>query len=239
MPIAVLVHGGFHGGWCWKKVQHLLVADGWTVYAPSLTGLADREHLAAREVGIETHVQDVLRLIECEELDNIVLCAHSYGGMVITPVADRMPERIANLVYLDAVLPESGQSLFDLLGDSQGIPAKMQGLADESGDGWWIPPIFNAVEFGVSDPADVEWVDRRLTGHPIHTFDEPVELTGAWESIKTKTNVHCERWSITHTDSLTERLEADAAWTTYRIDSGHDVMISHPERVREILVAGR
>jgi pimeloyl-ACP methyl ester carboxylesterase len=236
------VHGGFHGGWCWKKVQRLLVSDGWTVYAPSLTGLADREHLAAREVGIETHVQDVLRLIECEELDNIVLCGHSYGGMVITAVADRMPERIASLVYLDAVLPESGQSLFDFLGDSQasqGIPAKMQALADKTGDGWRIPPMVNAAGFGVSDPADVEWVDRRLTGHPIHTFDEPVELTGAWESIKTKTYVYCERRSMSDTASLTERLEADAAWTTYRIDSGHDVMISHPELVREILVAGR
>ena len=119
-PSVVLVHGGFHGGWCWRRVAEPLRALGWRVYTPTLTGLADRAHLLTPKVGLETHVQDILGLIEAEELDDIVLCGHSAAGAVITVVADRVPARIAGLLYLDASLPVAGQSMLDFMGDTQG-----------------------------------------------------------------------------------------------------------------------
>ncbi|MSR15867.1 MAG: alpha/beta hydrolase [Gammaproteobacteria bacterium] len=122
-PTVVFVHGGFHGGWCWRRVAAPLRALGWQVYAPTLTGLADRAHLLTPQVGLETHVQDIVGLIEAEELTDIVLCGHSAAGAVITVVADRIPARISSLLYLDASLPSAGQSMLDFMGDTQGIPA--------------------------------------------------------------------------------------------------------------------
>jgi pimeloyl-ACP methyl ester carboxylesterase len=119
VPAAVLVHGAFHGGWCWRKVSALLTARGWTVFAPSLTGLGERAHLATSDIGLETHVQDVLSLFEADELSDVVLCGLSAGGAVVTAVADRVPERISHLIYLDAVIPHSGESVFDVVGEAE------------------------------------------------------------------------------------------------------------------------
>src|ERR1700728_4589280 len=110
----VLVHGAWHGGWCWRRVTDRLTVKGHRVYTPTLTGVADRSHLLSESVNLSTHVTDVVNLIRWEEMTDIVLCGHSYGGMVVTGVADKMSERIAALVYLDAFVPESGQSMQDL-----------------------------------------------------------------------------------------------------------------------------
>lgn len=134
MPVAVLVHGGFHGGWCWRKVRRRLTADGWDVYTPSLTGMGEHAHLLTPEIGLETHVQDIIGILETEELYDVVLCGHSAGGIVVTAVADRLPDRIGHLVCLDATVPESGQSLMDVLGDAQGVPAVFRQQAAEAGD---------------------------------------------------------------------------------------------------------
>ena len=115
MATFVLVHGAWHGGWCWKRVRPLLESRGHLVFTPTLTGLGERSHLLARETGLETHIADVVNVIRWEELSEVVLCGHSYGGMVISGVADRVPDRIRSLVYLDAFVPSDGQSLFDFL----------------------------------------------------------------------------------------------------------------------------
>jgi pimeloyl-ACP methyl ester carboxylesterase len=112
---AVLVHGGFHGRWCWKKVRRILRDRGWTVFTPTLTGLGEGAHLASASVTLETHIQYVLGVLEAEELRDVVLCGHSPGGMVITGVADRAPERISHLIYLEAIAPADGQSALDVV----------------------------------------------------------------------------------------------------------------------------
>jgi pimeloyl-ACP methyl ester carboxylesterase len=240
-PTVVFVHGGFHGGWCWQRVAAPLRAQGWQVYTPSLTGLADRAHLLTPQVGLETHVQDVLGLIEAEELQNIVLCGHSAAGAVITVVADRIAPRIGGLLYLDASLPLNGQSMLDFMGDSQGVPALFRAQATEHGGGWRVPAglPFDAAGFGVGDPLDAAWVNRRLTAHPLAAFEDRLELTGAWEGIKRRTYLRCEGFQIAHGESLISRLEQDSRWHTERWDCAHSPHITAPSRVVAAVVAMR
>ncbi|MFT4564076.1 MAG: pimeloyl-ACP methyl ester carboxylesterase [Gammaproteobacteria bacterium] len=236
-PIVILVAGGFHGGWCWRRVAEPLRKQGWRVYTPSLTGLADRAHLLTSEVNLETHVCDITGLITAEELENVILCGHSAAGSVITVAADRLPERIAGLCYLDASMPLDGQSLLDFIGDSQGVPAVFREQAQKHGDGWRIPAgvPFDAGGFGVTDPADATWVNRRMTAHPLAAFEDRLELSGAWESIKTRRYIRCEKFQIAHGEPLIARLEADPKWQTERWDCGHSPHVTEPARVIEAL----
>src|SRR5437867_644691 len=134
-----LVHGAWHGSWCWKRVRRSLQARGHEVFTPTLTGVGERSHLLSRDVSLETHILDVVNLIECEELSGIVLCGHSYGGCVISGVADRIPDRIRSLVYLDAFVLEDGENLLQHVPEEQRIQL-IEG-ANQSGDGWKVPPI--------------------------------------------------------------------------------------------------
>ncbi len=240
-PTVVFVHGGFHGGWCWQRVAAPLRAQGWQVYTPTLTGLADRAHLLNAKVGLETHVQDILGLIEAEELANIVLCGHSAGGAVITVVADRVASRIGGLLYLDASLPLTGQSMLDFMGDSQGVPALFRAQAAAHGDGWRVPAglPFDAAGFGVVDSADAAWVNRRLTAHPLAAFTDRLELTGEWESIKRRTYLRCEGFQIAHGEPLVARLEQDPRWHTERWDCAHSPHLTAPSRVVSAVLAMR
>ncbi|HZZ48612.1 MAG TPA: alpha/beta fold hydrolase [Pseudonocardia sp.] len=240
-PVAVLVHGGFHGGWSWVRVAEPLRRQGWRVFTPSLTGLADRAHLLSPGVGFDTHVQDVLGLIETEELEDVVLVGHSAGGTVITAVADRAPERLAALLYLDASLPTSGQSMLDFMGDSQGVPELFRSQAAESGDGWRVPagPPFDAAGFGVDDPADAAWVNRRMTDHPLAAFADPVVLTGAWEKVPHKTYIRCEQFQVAHGEPTISKVESDPTWNSQRWACGHSPHIVEPQRVVEAIIATR
>src|SRR5580658_10519078 len=166
MATFVLVHGAWHGSWCWKRVRGALQKQGHEVFTPTLSGVGERSHLLTQQIDLDTHTLDVLNLIQWEELDDIVLCGHSYGGMVATGVADRIPERIRALVFLDAFVPESGQSLMDFapIPDNQLI------------DGWKCRPI-SAEVFGVN-LADRAWVDRQCTLQSLACFSQPAHLTG-------------------------------------------------------------
>lgn len=232
-PVVIFVHGGFHGGWCWVRVAAPLRAQGWQVYTPSLTGLADRAHLLTPAVGLETHVQDIVGLITSEELDKVVLCGHSAAGAVITVVADRVPSRIAGLLYLDASLPSNGQSMLDFMGDSQGIPALFRAQAAERGEGWRVPAglPFDAAGFGIDDAADAAWVNRRISDHPLAAFTEPVLLSGAGERVTRRSYIRCEGFQIAHGEPLIARLEQDPRWHTERWDCGHSPHITAPPRV--------
>ncbi len=231
-PSVILVHGGFHGGWCWQRVATPLRAAGWRVFTPSLTGLGDRAHLLNREVGLATHVADVLGIIESEELDNVVLCGHSAAGPVITAAADRAASRIGGLLYLDASLPLHGQSMLDFIGDSQGISAVFRAQAAANGDGWRVPAglPFDAAGFGIEDPVDRAWVDRRLTAHPLAAFEDKLDLSGEWLRVP-RTYIRCERFQIAHGEPLITRLERDPTWRTERWDTGHSPHITAPARV--------
>jgi pimeloyl-ACP methyl ester carboxylesterase len=155
MTTFVLVHGAWHGGWCYKRVARLLRQAGHEVYTPTLTGLGERAHLMSRTIDLGTHVQDIVGVIHCEELSDVVLCGHSYGGMVIAGVAEQIAAKIRSLVYLDAFVPENGKSLFDYLPAEQS--ARMRTDAAQNGEGYKVTPI-PATAFAVN-AKDTVWVD--------------------------------------------------------------------------------
>ena len=156
MSTFLLVHGAWHGGWCWKRVTPLLRAAGHEVFTPTLTGLGERKHLMSPDIGLDTHVQDVVGVLEYEDLRDVILVGHSYAGMVITGVAGRTPERIAHLVYLDAFVPEDGKSLMDYQ------PPEMAELFHEGtrteGEGYKLPAVIPPEVFGVTGEADLAWL---------------------------------------------------------------------------------
>ncbi len=238
-PTAILVHGGFEGGWCWSRVAAPLREAGWRVFTPSLTGLADRAHLLSPSVSFQTHVQDIVGIIEAEELTDVVLVGHSAGGTVITAVADAVPDMIDGLFYLDASLPGPGQSMFDFMGDTQGVPDLFRSQAAEKGEGWRIPAglPFDAAGFGVEDPADQAWFNRRMTDHPLAAFADKIPLTGAWEKVPHKTYIRCEGFQIAHGEPTIAKVEADRSWQTQRWDCGHSPHITDPQRVVDAIVS--
>ena len=138
MATYVLVHGAWHGGWCWKRATPLLLAAGHDVFTPTLTGLGERSHLLAPEIDLEVHIQDIMAILHYEGLSDVTPVGHSYGGMVIMGVSDKVPERLSQLIYLDAFVPENGQSLFDLLTPESSTSFRERAQAD--GSGWQIPP---------------------------------------------------------------------------------------------------
>src|SRR4030088_2069246 len=174
----ILIHGAWRGSWPWPRVRRLLSAGARGVSSPTLTGVGERSHLLSRDVGLDTHVADVANLMIWEDLRDIVLVGASYGGIVARHVADRMPDRVRSLVYLDAFVPENGKALFDYLPDSG---ESMVNLALPHGDGWKITPIPASV-FAVN-AADAAWVDRQCTMHPLSSCEAPARLSGACDGI--------------------------------------------------------
>ena len=233
MATFVLVQGAWHGGWCWRRVTARLRAAGHTVFAPTLTGLGERAHLATSHVNLDTHIADVVGLIEAEELSDIVVCGHSYGGMVVTGVADRCADIVRSLVFLDAFIPEDGQSLFDIQGAEREQAVRQR--TNEQGDGWLIPP-FSADWFCVADPSDAAWIDRRCVPHPIECFAQPVSLTGAWQTIPRLTYI----FAVGYTNSLfgpfAEKAKAHPDWRYREVPCGHDVMIDMPDELTALLI---
>jgi pimeloyl-ACP methyl ester carboxylesterase len=174
MATFVLVHGAWHGSWCWKRVRRALQAQGHDVYTPTLTGVAERSHLLSPQVNLETHILDVENLMRWEELSDVVLCGHSYGGCVISGVADRIPDRIRALVYLDAFVLERDENLARHVPEAQ-YEQLLEGAA-AVGDGWKVPPI-PAEVFNVNAD-DRDWVNRQCTMQPLETFQQRLNFSG-------------------------------------------------------------
>lgn len=216
----VLVHGAWHGGWCWSRVNDRLAAKGHRIYTPTLTGVADRSHLLSESINLSTHITDIVNLIRWEEINDIVLCGHSYGGMVVTGVADQMPERIAALVYLDAYVPESGQSMRDLR--PRDTPA-----------GLTLPPI-SAEVFRVNE-RDRQWVDRLCTPHPVACITEKLALTGAHCAVGRKVYIRAANFLSPAFERVYESARSDPAWIAHELPCGHDVMVDMPDELAEIL----
>jgi pimeloyl-ACP methyl ester carboxylesterase len=234
MSTFVLVHGGGHGGWCYKKLITRLRGDGHLVYAPSLTGLADRRHLVSDSVNLDTHITDIVSLLDYEDLRDVILVGHSYGGMVITGVADRAAGRIARLVYLDAANPVNGQSLVDVAGPIMAHVRTGARMEDGVELVMWPTPDAGRL-YGVTDPDDLAWMQERLTPHPWKCFEQPLNLTNE-EAV----------WAIpqTHIICASTLPGRDQAWIgarsdgpLHQIDTGHDLMITEPDRVAALLVA--
>ena len=232
MTTFVLVHGAWHGGWCWSRVARSLHQAGHAVHTPTLTGLGERVHLMHRGVTLDTHVEDVVRAFEAEELSDAVLCGHSYGGMVITGVADRIAERIRSLVYLDAFVPADGQSALDFQAPERA--AFLRSEAETKGSGWLIPPI-PAARFKVNE-ADQAWVDRRCVPHPLACFTQKLRLTGAHARVPRRVFIKAGAYVPSPFDAAFERLKGDRGWSVHNVPCGHDVMVDRPEELAALLI---
>lgn len=233
MRTYVLVHGGGHGGWCYQRVARLMRAKGHEVYAPTMTGLGERAHLMRPDIDLDFQINDIVKLLEFEDLRNVVLVGHSYGGMVITGVADRAIDRVGHIVYLDAANPRNGQSLVDV------APAAM--VASRSGarvvDGIELVlfPGNDPLHFyGVKDPEQIAWMKPKLTPHPWKCFEQKLQLKNEAAMRKIpESHIVC-------TASLPGRnvaeLKASSNGRFWDIDTGHDLMITEPDAVTEMLL---
>ena len=221
MANVVLIHGAFHGGWCWREVGSRLRGDGHQVFSPTLTGLGERAHLIGPEVNLDTHIADIVNTVDSEELDDAVLVAHSYGGMPMTGAADCLADRLSALVFFDAYTPEDGESSMSVRSTVPGhVPL------EEPTDGYSVPAL-KAETFGLSgDLAD--WADRRLTPHPLASITQPIRLSGAWQQVKRKIYIRMASYPAPHFDRYYEAANAAPDWTAIRRDGPHDAMITEP-----------
>lgn len=229
MADIVLVHGAFHGGWCWRDIAEPLRREGHVVHAPSLTGLGERSHLLSSAVDLDTHIADICNLIETEELADVVLVGHSYGGMPITGAADALAGRVATLVYLDALVPEDGESGMSIRNREPGAALTL--TAPEDGIAVPQPP---AQVFGLTGTLEA-WVDRRLVPHPHATLVQPIRLTGAWRGVARKVYIRCARYASPYFDRYWEAAAADDAWVAIRRDAIHNIWMTEPDWFLEIL----
>lgn len=226
----VLVHGAWHGGWCWKYVRDPLLAAGHVVFAPSLTGLGDRVHLRNPDVNLSTHVTDIVNLIEFEELEDIILVGHSYAGHVVSWVADKVKDRIQQVVYLDAVLPTDGKPFLP--------PGVGESRIPEAKDGYLMAHA--GMDFlGIPDGHPLyDWVEGKLVEHPLPTLMETVIYENGGPAGLPKTYVRCTQNTrqIGENGDPVEAMTAnDPEWTYLTIDTGHDLMVTAPEETVEIL----
>ena len=231
MTTYVLVHGAWHGGWCWKKVTPLLRAAGHEVYTPTLTGLGERAHLLTREVGLDTHVEDIVNVLTYEDLRDVVLVGHSYAGMVVAGIAERVAERLAHLVYLDAFVPWEGQSLLELTGPTEGPAVRER--AEREGDGWGVPPL-PLEAFGVVDAGDLAWARPRLGLQPLKTFEQPMPQTDPAAAALPRTFIHCSAWA--GFTAYADRARTEPGWRVRELATGHDAMITAPEDLAQLLL---
>jgi pimeloyl-ACP methyl ester carboxylesterase len=224
----VLVHGAWHGGWCWRRVSALLRRGGHEVYAPSLSGLGERKHLADRSIDLETHIQDVAQLIEMEDLREVVLVGHSYGGMVVTGAADRVHGRVARLVYLDAFVPKDGERLIDHV-----VPERAARMREEGERTGFVSPPPMAL-WGHTKQENLQFIGPREVRHPYGTMTQRIKLSGKTDPIP-KTFVYCSSPATGTFDAFAAKYRKDPAWRFHELKTGHDAMILMPEEVARIL----
>jgi pimeloyl-ACP methyl ester carboxylesterase len=226
MATFVIVHGAWSGAHAWRWVRPLLRAAGHDVVTPSLTGLGERAHLATPATNLDTHVADVAAVLHYEDLHDVVLVGHSYGGMVITGVADRAPERIGQLVYLDADVPREGESMMDL------VPADHRTGYEEAararGDGWRVPPPLPD-PLPPELPPEVAWAVSRFNPHPLATMTQPLHLEHG-ETDLPRTFVLCTEGKEEEFEPpYVDRVRADPSWRVVELAAGHSAHVTAPE----------
>jgi pimeloyl-ACP methyl ester carboxylesterase len=236
MAAFVLVHGAFNGAWVWQRVARLLRAAGHEVLTPTLTGAGERFHLLTRDISLTIHVEDVVSAVIHEDLRDIVLVGHSYGGAVITMAADRLADRLRRVVYLDAAAPVAGQTSTGAF--AEGTADR---LADMSNADWLLPPLPLAA-VGVRDADDGAWMDARRHPHPLHTLNEPIVSDGASSGVSRSYIVHTDKevmislFGVNPLAPFVERARSEG-WRMQEIRAGHDAMLTHPQLVAEALIA--
>ena len=228
----VLLHGAWHGAWCWQRVAEPLRAAGHAVYTPTQTGLGERAHLLSAAITLETFIQDLLEVLDGEDLHDVILVGHSFGGIGITGAADRVPSRIRHLVYLDALVLESGQSPFSMVPPE--VAEARRKLAWETSAGLSIPPP-TADAFGITDPDDAAWVEARCTPHPLSTYEDELLLDGPVGNGLPATYIavqpdyppfaQCRAFARGQPD-----------WDYRQIEAGHDAMVTSPRALTNMLL---
>jgi pimeloyl-ACP methyl ester carboxylesterase len=231
----VLIHGASHGGWCYERVAAILRSQGHRVFTPTLAGLAERASMDARRINLTTHIDEIVELFEREDLRDVILCGHSYGGMVIGGVADQIPDRTSNLVFLDAVVPEDGKCMNDYV-----FP------------GWRLLPVLIAVwlfgrgykltppppaRFFKVNKADRAMVNRHLTGHPFKTLTEKIRIGTNADGIPNHTYIYATKWGNRQIAEQFELAKQREGWNVFEIACGHDVMIDAPVELATILAS--
>jgi pimeloyl-ACP methyl ester carboxylesterase len=233
MATFVLVHGAWHGGWCWARVAPRLRAAGHAVFTPTMTGFGERSHLLSPDVGLELNVADIANVLAWEELSDVILVGASYAGMVTTSVADRMPERIAALVYMNAFIAEDGVAQNDLLPDWRRAMIEQELAADP--DAWRMPPPDPAL-IGVTDPADAAWIAAKMTVQAAKTFRDRAHITGAHRTIASRTYIRATGYRNATFDRYLAEAQADPGWRAEILDTSHDAMITAPDDIVRILL---
>ena len=226
MADVVVAHGAWSAGWAWKKLRPLMAARGHNLWTPTYTGLGERSHLAGHRVNLATHIIDIVQVLEMEDLTDVVLIGHSYGGMVATGVADRVPGRLQRVIYLDAFVPQDGDSLASLTGQAE------QAMRATAERGWKAPPRPLPPD---TPRADLAWIAARRMSHPVECFLQPISLTGA--------GVHLPRHYIyaLKTDErdtfgrFHQRAQTTPGWTSHQIEASHNPHITVPETLAELL----
>lgn len=229
MATIVLAHGAWSAAWAWKKMRPLFAAAGHTFFAPTYTGLGERAHLAGPEIDLSMHIQDVIGVLETEDLRDVTLIGHSYGGMVATGVLDKVRGRVTRLIYLDAFVPRNGQSLFDLLSPEEAAARRDKAKAE--GGGWRVSP--NPIPPDTT-PEDVAWAAPRRYPQPIKTFEQKLSL-----SDRTPPPRHFIYATRCGPDDrfrqFGDRAKAEPGWRYWEIDASHNPHITCPERLRDLL----
>ena len=237
-PTFLLVHGAWHSGECWERVVPLLTSAGHRVLAPSLTGHGDKAHLLGPGVGLDTHIEDVVRLIIEEDLTEVILVGHSYAGLIVSSVANQVPDRIAQLVYLDAMVPEDGESALDVVPFTQALIDQ----AATTDAPWRIAPLPEMPApfglFGVSDPADVAWLRTLLSDESVRCFQQPVRLDNPAADAIARTHIHCvsnKPEGATHRPVPATQPNGTPA-QVWELPTGHDCMITMPAELTDLLL---
>lgn len=226
MATFLVAHGAWSAGWVWKKMHALLRARGHELYAPTYTGVGERVHLAHKGIKLSDHIADMLNVIEFNSLDRFILIGHSYGGMVATGIADRVPEKVAKLVYLDAFAPKDGKAAFDHM------PAETRARMEASAvDGWRLPPSPTPPD---TSPEDVAWITPRRMHQPIETFREPLTLKNGETKIP-RSYIYAARSAPGDMfRQFAERARAEG-WQYFEMDASHSPHVTAPEALAEVL----
>ena len=236
----ILIHGSWHNGSSWHKVENILNRNGVTVYAPTLSGMESIDNPPGKEIGLNVHINDIVDIIEKDHHEDVILVGHSYSGLVITGVAELLPDRVSKLVFLDAFIPENNQSLFDLLGpkSEEGMRATLVDADGKSkGDGadevWLFPPRDPAYYLGDATEEDTTWLKERLVFTPVLTFEEKVSVRNPDAQSIPKYFIRCTEFPPLE---VYAQKAQSTGWEVFRIRSGHDAMITEPEALSDVLL---
>jgi pimeloyl-ACP methyl ester carboxylesterase len=235
MATFLLVHGAMHGGWCWSRLTPYLRKQGHEVFTPTLTGMGERSHLLTRETGLFTHVEDLQGVLKFEDLSDVIVVGHSYAGLVITQLAESASGRIRGLVYLAAFIARDGECLFDI--QAKETQEYYLDWSRRMGEGWRLPPseAFLA-RWGVTDPNDITWVAPRLTDFPLKCLFDRLALKKHAADRLPKAYIHCTREPMASALKPFAEMAKANRWEYGEIDSGHDVMVTNPEDLAELLL---